>query len=451
MSDGITRESIAQLIDDLEAARFDRAREFTEREHPADIALLMSYLDDELLQPVFVLLEEEKAAQVMVELDDATREQLLKNLPAETLAPIVDDMESDDAVDVIQDLSDVDKAVAEEVRQRLGEEQRGEVDLLLEYPEDSAGGIMAVEFVAVNVNLTVGDAIREIRRQRDCADRYYQVFVVDDNYRLVGHVTLQELVLATDEQPLLELVEQEILKVTTDTDQERVAHLAQKYDVITVAVVDEQDHLLGRITPDDILEVMMEEAEEDIAAMAGTGQEEVTDLSTPHIARQRLPWLIFGLAGGIVSAWIMSWFEGSLAQLLRVAFFVPVVIAMGGNIGIQSSSIVVRSLALEEETLRHIPRRLWVELKVSIINALILSALLFAAIYFWQGVWLEAAAIAGSMIAVILFAALVGTLSPMFLHRLRIDPALATGPFITISNDITGLLIYLLITTRLLL
>ncbi|MBL7033154.1 MAG: magnesium transporter [Candidatus Delongbacteria bacterium] len=451
MNEHISRELIDQVIDEFTRGQPQSALDFIAEYHPADIALLMSYLDEELFPDFIALLEEDKAAQVVVELDDPYRELLLRHLTAEELAPIVDDMESDEAADVVQDLTQVDEEAAEELLQRLGDEQRDEVDRLLEYDEDSAGGIMAVEFVAVNINLTVDDAIREIRRQRDCADRYYQVFVVDDNYRLVGHIALQDLVMADDSTPLLELVEKEVLKVTPDTDQERVAYLAQKYDLITVAVVDDQDHLLGRITPDDILDVMQEEAAEDLAAMAGTGQQEVSDLSSPRIARQRLPWLIFGLGGGICAAWIMSVFEHSLYTMMHVAFFVPVVIAMGGNIGIQSSSIVVRSLALEEELLRQIPRRLWVELKVSIINALILSVLLFGAIYLWQRNLLEAFAIAGSLVVVIVFAAFVGTLSPLVLEKLNIDPALATGPFITISNDVTGLLIYLFITTRLLL
>jgi magnesium transporter len=451
MNEVITRELVEQVIELCDQGRCDEVEELLAGWHPADIAVLMSYLDEDTLPAFIELLEEETASQVLVELDDVRRELLFKHLQPEVLAAIVDDMESDEAVDVLQELSQIDEEAVATVLDNLGEEQREEVGRLLKYPEDSAGGIMAVEFVAVNINLTVEDAIREIRRQRDCADRYYQVFVVDDNYRLVGHIELQELVLAEGQTAVRDLVEEELLKVTPDTDQERVAHLAQKYDLITVAVVDEDDHLLGRITPDDILEVMKEEAEDDIAAMAGTGQEEITDISTVRISRQRLPWLIFGLAGGVFAAWIMSFFEHSLALMMQVAFFVPVVIAMGGNIGIQSSSIVVRSLATEDKMFPHMARRLLVELKVSILNALILSMLLFAVIFFWQSDLLTAVAIASSLIVVIIFAALVGTLSPLILERMSIDPALATGPFITISNDVAGLLIYLLITSSILL
>jgi magnesium transporter len=451
MNEQITRELVDQVNHLCEQRRCAEVEELLGGWHPADIAVLMSYLDEGSLPAFIELLEEETASQVLVELDDARRELLFKHLQPEVLATIVDDMESDEAADVLQELSQIDEDAVATVLDKLGEEQREEVDRLLEYPEDSAGGIMAVEFVAVNINLTVEHAIQEIRRQRDCADRYYQVFVVDDNYRLVGHIELQDLVMAEEQTPVRDLVEEELLKVTPETDQERVAHLAHKYDLITVAVVDEDDHLLGRITPDDILEVMKEEAEDDIAAMAGTGQEEITDISTIRISRQRLPWLIFGLAGGVLAAWIMSFFEHSLVLMMQVAFFVPVVIAMGGNIGIQCSSIVVRSLATEDNMFPQMARRLMVELKVGILNALILSVLLFTVIYFWHGDMLTAVAIASSLVVVIIFAALVGTLSPLLLERMSIDPALATGPFITISNDVAGLLIYLLITTMILL
>ncbi len=462
MNEHLTDERIAELVQEIEQhferLDFPALRLLLNQLHPADLADLFYRVEPETRVPLFELLEPDLAAGVLVEMEPVQRREIMEELDSDRLSPLVDLMESDDAADIVQDLQEQDEHLADAVMEDLEEEQRAEVDQLLSYPEDTAGGIMAVEFVAVNIHNTAASAIREIRRNaRESNENIYQVFVVDDENRLQGVISLQSLVLADDDTPLAELLEpEELITVTPDTDRERVVQLAQKYDLISVPVVDDAGRVLGRITPDDILEAFQEEAHEDLAVMAGTGEEDVYDISSTRISRQRLPWLLFGLLGEMVSAVVISRFQGTLDQLIQLAFFVPVVIAMGGNTGIQSSSIVVRSLALGELSLINLPRRLWVEIKVSIINSLVLSVVLFGIIVFWLAflggapvaeiAW-QGTVIGLALICVIVFAAFWGTFFPFILKRLNFDPAVATGPFITVSNDILGLVIYLSFTT----
>lgn len=412
--------------------------------HPADIADLMHRVDAQAAIALFLSLEAEQQADVMMELNDSLREDLLEQISKEDLAPVLEEMESDDAVDVVQELQELDETRAEEVLSEIDSELREDIEQLLEYPDDSAGGVMAKEVVAVRPEMTLDEAIQEVRRvaeEREIDD-IYAVYVVDEAGRLTGMVSLQDLLLARRGQRIRDIIDKDVISVHAETDQEELAAMARKYDLASIPVVDTDGVLQGRVTMDDVYDIALEEAEEDIAHMAGT-DEEVLERSAVVIVRERLPWLLVGLAGGLFSAVVMSFFEADLKLALQASFFVPVVMGMGGNVGIQSSTIVVRGLATCELDLTDTWARLFRETRVSLMTGLICSLILLGVIWLWMGEPLTAIVIACGLAIVILQASVVGAMVPLILKRRGIDPALATGPFITTTNDILGLSVYL--------
>ncbi len=413
-----------------------------------DIAQLINNIKDNASRLyVFKLLDTESASEVIMELDDVVREQLVDHLEMRELAELVDEMDSDDAADFV---SELDEEVVDEVLENVEEEDREEVRQLLEHEEDTAGGIMALEIIAVNQNWTVDQVIQEIRRKADEVDDVYNVYVVDDEGTLVGFVTVKDLIIASGDTIVSKIMDRDVFSVPVTMDQEQVAHYAKKYDLVSVPVVDENNRLLGRITIDDIVDVMVEEATEDIQKMAGlSDDEDLRQTSVFRIVRGRLPWLITGLMGGIFAAFVMASYEQSLRMEMTLLFFVPVVLGMGGNVGIQSSAIVVRGLATGEISGKDIFRRLAKEMKVSLINGLFLGLIIFAVVTlgFKEPSAKVGFLIGSALISVMLMAGIVGSTVPLVLKKINIDPALATGPFITTSNDIIGLYIYLAMAT----
>jgi magnesium transporter len=313
---------------------------------------------------------------------------------------------------------------------------------LLHYPEDTAGGIMAKEFVAVNANSTVEEAIEILRNKREEVENIYQCYVVDDFGKLVGAVSLKELILAKPYSRIREIMDEDIFVIRDDMDQEEVARIFEKYDLVSAPVVNSRHQLIGRITIDDIVDVIQEEAEEDIARYAGIGEEEILDESTWPIIKARIPWLIVAFFGEIVSALVMQMHQATLDQILAAAFFVPLVMAMGGSTGQQSSIIVVRGLATGEIEMRDTRRRLIREIKASILNGLIIAAMIFTIVVIWFGTWQFALILSVTLIIVILNASIFGALIPFAFKKFNIDPANATGPFVATFNDVVGLLIY---------
>ena len=356
-------------------------------------------------------------------------------------------MDSDDATDFVAGLS---TEMAEEVLEEAEAEGVEEVRQLMAHKEDTAGGLMALEIVTVNEDSTVDEAIAEIRKKADEVQDIYNVYVVDKEGHLVGTLALKDLILAPGHTPVAEIMNRDFKAVPVTMDQEEVAHFARRYDLVAVPVVDEHGKLLGRITIDDIVDVMQEEAEEDIQRMAGLAdEEELRETSVLKIVRVRIPWLFTGLLGGLISATVLSFYSDSLEKVLSLAFFVPVITAMGGNVGIQSSAIVVRGLAMGEIDFGDIFKRLLKELKIALMNGLILGALIFLVVRIgWHEQVGIAMLVGGALLAVIFVASVIGTTVPLILKRLNIDPALATGPFITTSNDIVGLFIYLALATQ---
>ena len=432
----------------IEGESFEDLGELLKETHPADIAFLFPRFDRMIQSMVIDLLEPEKASEVLVELDDHAQEEVLKKIDDDRLAELVDELESDDAADV---LGSVEPEVAEKVLESLSDDVREDVQQLLEYKEDSAGGIMSTELVAVKDELSVEQAIAEIRLAAEEVEDIYGVWVIDDGGKLQGIVSLKDLVIAGPKTKVHTLIDTDIRPVTVDTDQEEVAHIMRRYDLVTVPVIDSEGRLLGRVTWDDAMEVLEEESSEDMGYLSGTGEEEPSVRSVFRSSRERLPWLITGLMGGIVSAVVMSRFVNSLEALITLTFFIPIITAMGGNVGIQSSSIIVRGLATGEISFQDTGQRVLKELGMAMFNGVILAAILAVIIWFWQRLFVESLVISFSLLLVILVSAMIGVTAPMLLKKLKIDPALAMGPFVTISNDIVGVFIYLYIATLLLL
>jgi magnesium transporter len=307
-----------------------------------------------------------------------------------------------------------------------------ELEKLLPYPEDTAGGIMALEFVAVKFDATVQEAIETIRENREEVENVYYLFVVDDFDRLVGVVSLKDLVLEPPERTMNEIMNPEVISVLVHKDQEEVYHLVKKYDLVTIPVVDEQNRLIGRITHDDIIDVIEEEADEDISLMAGVIHQEIAEESSLKISRARLPWLIAGLFGGIVAAVVINQFESSLEKILALSFFFPVIMAMGGNTGTQAATVAVRGLATGDISLVHMGKRLWMEMKVALLNGVICGILLGLIVGVWLYDYGLGSIVALSLVLIIVNSGFIGAAVPLVLKRLDIDPALATGPFVSV-------------------
>ena len=392
---------------------------------------------------LFLLLDPQKASDILVELEEDDREKFLDALPSEVIASqFIDHMDSDDAADVIGDLAEDKK---QEVLLHIDDvEQAGDIVDLLSYDEDTAGGLMAKELIRVNENWGVATCIREMRKQAEDLDEIYYIYVVSDENVLLGILSLKALLLASASTRVKDIYEAEVRSVQTDTDSEEVAQIMEKYDLIVLPVTDSIGRLMGRITIDDVVDVIRDEAERDYQLASGiTADVETTD-SPARLSRARLPWLIIGLMGGIVVAAVIGRFEEDIKINPEMAFFIPLIAAMAGNVGIQSSAIIVQGIASNSLGLESTYRKLVKELVVALLNGIILAGILFLYNYFISKNLALTFTVSSSLFVVIIFAAVFGTMIPLLLHRLKIDPALATGPFITTMNDIMGLFIYFL-------
>ncbi len=420
--------------------------------HPADIALLISHLPFFEADLLIDWLPLDVAGIVVSELDDDYRAELLKTTHPERVRAVVDVLETDDAADVLADLP---QEVVEQVMPGL--EDAEDLEVLLRYDEESAGGIMGTEFIDVRPTATVADVVEAVRHNAETVLQVYSVYVTDENDHLLGIITLKRLLLAHPDERIGDVMKRDIHAVTVDMDQEEVARMMSRYDLISMPVVDADGCLVGRITIDDIVDVIIEEAEEDIQRMSGVaGGEEPTD-KVGRIVRGRLPWLVAGVAGASLAAIVIASFEEALKSDAILAAFIPIVMATAGNAGIQSSAIAVQGLASGDVWDTNVLRRLGKELVVAVINGLIV------AIVTGLGILAVESAVGGvfndpinlalttgiSLLAVIMLAASVGASVPLMLNRMNIDPALATGPFITTSNDILGILIFFLLAQQL--
>lgn len=438
----ITREFIDSLIQVIESKDEALAVEMIKELHPADIADIYDELSIDQAKFLYLLLDSETAADVLVELEEDDRERFLKALPSDVIAKqFISEMDSDDAADVMGDLSETKQ---EEILSHIDDlEQAGDIVDLLKYDEDSAGGLMAKEYVGVQESWTIEKCISEIRRQADEVEELFYVYVTDENNILKGLISLKDLLINKPTDKISGLIDEDVISVKTEETAEDVANLMNKYDLVSLPVVDSIGRLCGRITIDDVVDVIREEAEKDYQLSSGITSDVESSDKVIQLTRARLPWLLIGLSGGVLGAQVISNYEVDLGIYPQMAFFIPLIAAMGGNVGIQSSAIVVQSLANNTLGLESTSRKLFKELLVGLMNGIICSTIIFLFNYLFSDSLALTISVASALFTIIVFASVFGTVVPLTLDRIKIDPALATGPFITTVNDIFGLIIYL--------
>ena len=430
-------DHFAALIETGEFAELDA---LLDPLHPADVAEIVEHLEPPAQVALLKRLDTETAAEVLAVVDENSGQALLLLLSDREIVDLIEEMQSDDATDVLQTLP---PEKTQRVEALLETADREELRELRAFDEESAGGIMEVEHIAVPEGATIGDAIAAVRESAEEIENVQKIYVVDAGGGLKGEFTVLDLLRHAPSTPVGEIMETHVISVPVDMDQEEVAGLFGKYDEFTLPVVDAENHLVGRITVDDIIDVIEEEASEDIARIAGTTEDELGEHSVFKISRSRLPWLINSLIGQLIAAVIMSRYEASLRELLVLTFFVPLIVGTAGSIGIQAAVVVVRELALGEIDVMRMGQRVLRELQVAAINGAVLAAILFIAVVAWRRDTGLGVLLFGSLILVIFVAAFIGASVPLLFQRWRIDPAIATGPFITVCNDIIGLAIYL--------
>ncbi len=410
--------------------------------HPADIAETLNRLDEEEVQYLWKLIDIETRGDVLIELEEDVRESLLAQLTDHEIATeVLEQIDSDDAADVVSELPE-DRA--QQVIEQLDNADREDLLTLLRYPEGTAGALMGTELIRVELDWTVSHAIREMRRQAEDVDTVHSVYVVNAAGQLIGRLSLKRLLLtATSTRSTIGdlFKEDDTRAVKVDEPDVTVVQLMKKYDLVALPVVDDHNRLLGRITVDDVLDLMEEEAEKDYQLASGLSDDVESDDALWDMTRARLPWLLIGLFGGLAGAYVIGAFD--IARFPSMALFIPLIAAMGGNVGVQSAAIVVQGLAAgrSPRDARLVPRLLK-ELSVALLNGTICAVVILGASTALGYSWNLSLTVSLALIVVIIFAALFGTFVPLTLDRFKIDPALATGPFITTANDIIGLIIY---------
>ena len=436
-------ENLKNIIADKDDAK---AQALLHDLYPADIAELYQELNLREAIYLYLLMDGDKAADVLMELDEEDRHKLLKELPNELIAKrFVDNMETDDAVDLMREL---DEDTQEEILSHIEDvEQAGDIVDLLKYDEDTAGGLMGTEMIVVNENWSMPQCIDEMRKQAEDMDEIYYVYVIDDDERLKGVLPLQRLITNPSVSKIKHVMKKEPISVRDSV--EEVAETIEKYDLVALQVVDSIGRLVGRITIDDVMDEVREQHERDYQLASGISQDVETSDNVFTQTAARLPWLLIGMIGGLANSVILGGFEGNLASNPKMALFIPLIGGTGGNVGIQSSAIVVQGLANNSLKQDNIIPQILKEGVVSLINASIISLVVFVYNFFMLGDKGITASVSLSLFAVVMFASVFGTLVPMTLDRLKIDPALATGPFITITNDIIGMMIYMFISSAL--
>ncbi|MBK7106141.1 MAG: magnesium transporter [Ignavibacteriae bacterium] len=408
--------------------------------HSADIAEIINRLDLANAKYAFSLLDTETAGEVILDIDESLREKILKDIDVKTISNIVEELYSDDATDIVSDLPET---IARQVLRNIDKEDSEELKELLKYPEDTAGGIMTSNFVYVNTNATIKDAIEEVRKNAEEFEHIYHIYVLKENDELLGIVTLKSLLVNPLNLKIKSVIQEDLIFVTPEIDQEEVANIMHKYDLVAIPVVDEHRRMLGRITFDDIQDVIHEEASEDMQKIAGLTEEEEFSYSTFRVSRNRLPWLFVSLAGELLSALVLSSFQASIEQIIIASFFIPIVMAMGGSAGSQSAIVMVQAINAGDIWKNDTMKRLLKELRVAFVNSLICTIALLLITYFVFKVDLSFAYIlSASLFIIMVNATMVGAIVPVILDRANIDPAIATGPFVTTTNDVVGLIIY---------
>lgn len=410
--------------------------------NPADITSLLYEFEGEETKYVLDLLSLEVQSKIIKDLDPDTRKKFLRdNYQLNELTAIINHLDSDDAADILNELP---IKTSEEILAQLDVVLKSQVIDLLRYESNVAGGLMAKELIMARSYWTVVQCVEEIRKQAENVGKFYAVYVVDDQDKLLGRVELQRLILSDPRTIVKDICESDIVTVETYMEDREVAEVMSKYDLESVPVVNVQGQLVGRITIDDVVDVITEQAEEERQMMSGITEDIEADDSVWRNTRARLPWLFIGILGGMVSARFMGFFEGEIAKITAIAFFIPLIQATGGNVGIQSSSLVVQSLANPGFVDESLIKRLFKVFSVALLNGLFLALLVFAITWITFGSDRLHAIVSLALFFVVVFASFIGTITPLLLNRLGFNPALASGPFITTTNDLLGLGIYFL-------
>lgn len=439
----LNTEYLERLKQAIASQNSDLIKSDIEELYPVDIALVLNQLEVEEANFVYDLLEEEQAADVLLEMEEEKREALLATFSTKEIAEQLDNMDSDDAADVINELPE---EIQDEVLSHIEDiEQASDIADLMSFEEGTAGSLMAKELVSVYVHETVSACIEEIRKQTENVDVLYAVYVVDDNEKLIGMLSLKKLIISHPLARVQEIYDADIISVKTSESSEEVAELIQKYDLVVLPVVDQLGRLVGRITIDDVVDVMREEAEKDIQLMSGITDDVDSSDSLWRLSRARIPWLLIGMCGGIVGSRIIGSYEEHIQIHPEMAFFIPLIGATGGNVGVQSSSIIVQGLANNTLIADRIAPKLFKELGVGLINGLICSGLILGYNLLINESWTLAATVSIALFTVVICASFLGTFVPLTMDRFKINPALATGPFVTTLNDIIGISIYFLV------
>ena len=411
--------------------------------HEADIAEILDLVSMDEAKFVFRLLEEEKASDVLVELEEDVRIKFLEALSAKEIAEQMDNMDSDDAADIMAEMSEEKQ---ERVISQIEDPQQAiDIAALMQYDDDTAGAIMGTEFISVNENWTTDQCIEEMRQQAENVQYIYTVYVENNTHQLVGMLSLKSLLFAKKNTLVKDIYIENVRFVTADETLEEVASIMKKYDFVALPVLSKAKELIGRITIDDVVDVIQEEAEKDYQMASGISENVESTDSVWTLTKARIPWLIVGLFGGVLGSEVIGLFESQLGQYPQMALFIPLITAMAGNVGVQSSAIVVQGIASNNIDLSGIGGRLLKELGVALLNGIVCSLLILFFIFAIKGDLTLGLTVSLSLLSVIIFAGIFGTLIPLLLHKRGVDPALATGPFITTTNDVIGLFLYLFI------
>ena len=439
--DDIERISGIVTADNSEAARAELADL-----HPADIAELFQQLDTEQSEYLFKLLDEDTAADVLTALDEDERLKLIEDMPAEEIAKQIDHLDTDDAVDLIQQLDEEER---DEIISHIDDvDQAGDIIDLLKYDEDTAGGLMGTEMIVVNENWSMPECIKQMRLQAEDMDEIYYVYVVDNDYRLRGTLPLKMMLTHPSVSKIKHVMEADPVSVKADTPIDEVALDFEKYDLVAMPVVDSIGRLLGRITVDDVMDQVRESSERDYQLASGLSSDVDADDSVIAQTKARIPWLLVGIASGILASVILGAFEAQLQAVTALALFIPIIGGTGGNVGVQASAIVVQGLANGSLEVKEFARQLGKETLVGLLNATIITAVVLAYnLIVMPGELAVTISVAVSLFVVVMFASILGTVIPLTLEKIHINPALATGPFIQIMNDLFGIIIYVQVAT----
>jgi magnesium transporter len=439
----ITKDYIEQIEEAIEQQDDGFIRSTMGEMYPADITTVLYELNTEQSKYVLDLLDPEVGAEILSSLDSDIRTNFLKSFTTEEVARYVNLMESDDAVDVLNEQKVQNR---EEIIAYLdNEEKAADIIDLLHYEEDSAGGLMAKEFIKVNVNWQVRQCIEEIRRQAETVEKIYTIYVVDDKDKLVGRIGMKTLILSNDDTPISELIDKDIIYIETYKKDTEVVDMMQKYDLEAIPVVNSQGKLMGRITIDDVVDVIQEQAETSIQLMSGISEDVEEDDSVFRLSRARLPWLIIAMIGGLIGARFISIFETEISVIPAMAMFTPLITATGGNVGIQSSSLIIQTLASKAIIFDNLTQRILKVMLVAIVNALVISSLVMGFNLMFDLDPRLSIVVSIALFSVVMLSSLMGTITPMILDRFGINPAVAAGPFITTANDLLGLAVYFLV------